>query len=58
MSVAEVSVKFRNNARLALSDESVERLEHRVLALEHQRDVREVFAELRRTVNATRAPSG
>jgi 2-methylcitrate dehydratase PrpD len=57
MSAAEISVKFRKNARLALPSESADRLEHLVLALEHERDAREVFSELRRTRDPL-APSG
>ena len=47
MSAEEISVKFRKNARLALPSERADRLEHLVLSLEHQRDAREVFTDLR-----------
>jgi 2-methylcitrate dehydratase PrpD len=47
MSAAEISVKFRKNARLALPGESADRLEHLVLTLERQHDAREAFSELR-----------
>lgn len=43
----EVTAKFRKNARLALDDEEVERLERAVLALEDRPRPQEVFAGLR-----------
>lgn len=46
MSAEEVRAKFQANARLALGEESVERLERAVLALEGIDDARRVFTAL------------
>jgi 2-methylcitrate dehydratase PrpD len=46
LAAAEVIAKFRKNAAMALSKDSVARLEISVLALERQADAREAFAVL------------